>query len=182
MSWTFAVPQLENVSLRLMRDSDFDSARGIIRAIGSDRLGRDLRGWDDVFLAPNGLIWTALYGEAIVGFGAQSNYEDLVLFHSDIVHPDAQGLGIGTALVLARLATSNLLDRTRVGLVATEYSMSFYERFGFESVGEGESEPGNSFLLFPMEGEFEPEDSDEAWRILDESGVEVALDERESEG
>jgi len=119
----------------------------------------------------------ANYGEAVVGFAGQTDHEDFILFHSDIVHPDAQGLGIGTALVLARIATTVFAKETQVGLLATEYSRGFYERFGFQKSGEGQEDSASKIHLFPMHRMFSDTDGDNAWRILDSSGVRVNLDE-----
>ncbi len=175
-NWTFPRLALEPVTLRLFEEADLGSAQGIIRAIGTERLGQDLRSWDQVYHSTDGVIWTALYGDAVVGFGGISIYQEISFLHSDIVHPDAQGLGIGTALVLVRLATTDFTEQGRVGLAATEYSYSFYQRFGFEPVSEGNTDPSSSFQLFPMERTFSEQDGYEAWRVLEVAGATIALD------
>ena len=61
-----------------------------------------------------------------------------------LVHPEHQGEGLGTALVLARFAllkTSDSYYRVVIGAVAK--SIGFYQRFGFATIQPWKDKQGN---------------------------------------
>jgi predicted N-acetyltransferase YhbS len=83
--------------------------------------------------------------------------EDVAALSFGLVHPDHQGSGIGTSLLLARLA---LLDPQRqpysVGIAAVEKSFGFYRRFGFRPYTpwqdqHGQKHPSGYLLFFAFE-------------------------------
>ena len=83
----------------------------------------------------------------IVASGAVSYWmrEDVVVLAFGLVHPEYQRRGIGTALLLARLALLNP-DRHsyRVLIFAVEKAFSFYRRFGFQCFQPWKDPHGNT--------------------------------------
>ncbi len=49
----------------------------------------------------------------------------------DIVHPDAQGKGVGSALAKFRIAEMQKLDVPEIGVRTTQLVYPFYEKMGF---------------------------------------------------
>lgn len=120
-------------------------------------------------------------GGRLVCSGGLSYYlrRDIVVLCFGLVHPSQQGRGLGTALLLARLA---LLKPNRRGyhifIGAVEPSFGFYERFGFRTYHQSWKDPqgvphpvGHLFLA-----------SDEIRRcrsLLKEKNIELPSDEDE---
>lgn len=83
--------------------------------------------------------------------------DDLAVFCFGLVHPDYQGRGIGTALLLARLALlkPKLYDY-RVLIFALDKSIAFYRRFGFKHFpdwedADGKSHPSGQLQVMPSQ-------------------------------
>jgi ribosomal protein S18 acetylase RimI-like enzyme len=91
----------------------------------------------------------------IVASGGVSYYtrEDLVVLCFGLVHPSFHGQGIGTALLLARLALLKAdKPNYHVLIFAVEKSVGFYRRFGFKEYPswidpQGEIRP-SGYLIF----------------------------------
>lgn len=135
MSLNIAVLQnLPAMTVRFYRDSDFDHAYRVIREIGPTYLGRNLRGWDKVFIELSSLMWVACIQDTPVAFAglAPPSETSLPYFHTDLVSPAYQRRGLGTLLTLTRLAALVNDQIEHVGVLATEHSAPFYQRFGFE--------------------------------------------------
>lgn len=165
---------LRKLSIRLYEDRDFDAVYETIRQIGEGVLGKGLRAWDEAFSAPNGLLWTAEIGGVPIGFAGSQEYGNgVMVFHSDLVNPDHQRNGVGSALVLARLATTDANAIDELGILATEFSRPFYERFGFCVEQEPVTDPFTKVTIYQMARSFHQALSDEAWSLL--SGCRVNL-------
>jgi len=82
---------------------------------------------------------------------------DIAVFSFGLIHPDHQSKGIGTALVLARLALLNPdCFSYHVLIFAVEKSIGFYQRFGFESYrrwkdSQGQDHPSGHLLIMSSE-------------------------------
>ena len=170
----------DELVIRPYFQSDYDHAYRIIRAIGEQKLGRNLRLWDEIFVSPTGYIWTALIGGRPVGFGCMDCYEEgTMTLHTDVVDPEYQRQGIGTALVLARLNTLDPAHFSQAILLATEHSRAFYERFGFEAEGMATYDPMADYTVQSM---LLPFDDDVAMQIentLSRMPVDIHLEESE---
>lgn len=110
----------------------------------------------------------------IVGVGGLQFIDDgrIAIIHTDGVRPTEQKRGIGTALVMARLAAIEAsLECAAVTLLATEFSRGFYQRFGFQAVGDPELDPIMGFQICGMELAYSTEIRSKATRWLESSGV-----------
>lgn len=135
MSLNIAVLQnLPAMTVRFYRDSDFDHAYRVIREIGPTYLGRNLRGWDKVFIELSSLMWVACVSDVPVAFAglAPLRGDGIARLHTDLVAPTYQRRGLGTLLTLIRFAAMADDEVNQFGVLATEHSVSFYRRFGFE--------------------------------------------------
>lgn len=120
------------IQIRPYFASDYDHAYRIIRAVGCEALGPNLRLWDKMFEAPQGYMWTANFNGTPVGFaGMRCEVDETMTFHTDLIDPAFQRQGVGTALTLARLMMTDPNHTKTVLLLATGQSRPFYERFGF---------------------------------------------------
>lgn len=116
----------------------------------------------------------------IVASGAVSYWirEDVVVLAFGLVHPEYQRRGIGTALLLARLA---LLDPTRYGyrvlIFAVEKAFNFYRRFGFQPAQPWKDPNGN---MHPSGQLFLPAaDSRKCRQLLEAHHIVIPQDEKE---
>jgi GNAT superfamily N-acetyltransferase len=136
-----------NLSIRPFRESDRQPLRELflvtrdatfVWAVGSHRL-------EDFDEATAGeTIFVACEGERVVGFA--SVWEADSFLHNLFVHPDAQGRGIGKAL----LAACAPVFRRRPTLKCQQRNvraLAFYARQGWEIVEQGASEEGDYWLL-----------------------------------
>ena len=104
--------------------------------------------------------------------------EDIAVMSFGLVRPSHQGQGIGTALLLARLALLNpKRSAYRVFIFAVEKSFGFYRRFGFRKVRawrdlHGQNHP--SGLLFVTRSEIR-----RCRVLLGEQGIVLPQDEDE---
>ncbi|MBL9152639.1 MAG: GNAT family N-acetyltransferase [Verrucomicrobiales bacterium] len=161
--------RLPTTTIRSYRDEDFESAYRIIREIGTDRLGRDLRSWDKSFMELSSFMWVAIVDEAVVGFAGMSiPSDDFIYLHTDLVSPRFQGRGLGTLLTLTRFAALADDPIQSIGVLATEHSTSFYKRFGFEIEGEPQLDPFAGYHIHRMSREFTPVVGRSAESLLDE--------------
>ena len=151
--------RLPATTIRSYRDGDFESAHRVIREIGTERLGRDLRSWDKCFMDLNGFMWVAIVDDEVVGFGGLSlPSDDFIFLHTDLIAPRFQGQGLGTVLTLTRFAALADDPIQGIGVVATEHSSSFYNRFGFKVEEEPQFDPFAGFHIHRMSRLFTPED------------------------
>jgi GNAT superfamily N-acetyltransferase len=158
--------------------SDYDHAYRIIRAIGEVSLGANLRVWDELFDYPSGYVWSAVIGGIPVGFAAMDCYENgTMVFHTDVIDPAFQRQGIGTAMVLARMAMLDASHISTVALLATESSKPFYERFGFTVQGQPSYDAIADYFIHSMSRPFDEEASEEANQLIANMRVEMRLEE-----
>lgn len=106
---------------------------------------------------PKRFFRVAKEGERVVGVCAGVEKEDIVHMASLYVLPDAQGKGIGGALMEAFLAWANPEKPTRLHVVTyNENAIRFYEKWGFKDTGKRFTEDrfimqsGNSFPEMEM--------------------------------
>lgn len=153
-----------------------------MRDLGEETLGRGLREWEEAFHYSGGFAWAAEVEGETVGFGVAETHgaTESLLLVSDLVDRKFQGRGIGTALVLVRLATQSAAQFNQVGLLATEHSRGFYERLGFRVRDAGaesvELDPFIGLKIYPMVLAFSRDLSDRAWDWLEFHRVHVDLD------
>lgn len=102
--------------------------------------------------------------------------EDVAALSFGLVHPDHQGSGIGTSLLLARLA---LLDPKRpiytVCIFAVDKSFGFYRRFGFEPFEAWQDEHGQRHPSGSLR--FQAAEIRRCRKLLAENGIHVPPDE-----
>jgi ribosomal protein S18 acetylase RimI-like enzyme len=101
---------------------------------------------------------------------------DIAVLCFGLVHPSQQGKGIGTALLLARLALLNPnRPRYHVFVFAVKGSIGFYRRFGFSKYNawkdtQGDLHPAGRLL-------FKSRDIDRCRALLEDHGITVPDDE-----
>jgi N-acetylglutamate synthase-like GNAT family acetyltransferase len=160
--------RLPVTTIRNYRDGDFDFAYRVIREIGTERLGRDLRAWDKCFMELGSFMWVAIVDNELVGFaGLSLPSDDFVYLHTDLISPRFQGRGLGTLLTLTRFAALADDPIPGIGVLATEHSSSFYRRFGFELEGEPQLDPFAGCHIHRMSREFTPVAGQSADSLLD---------------
>ncbi len=164
----------KGIRLRPYKPGDCSALRSVTRAIGEGVLGWGLRNWEEAYEWPQGPCWTAEIGREPVGFAASSDCGNgVMLLHSDLVHPEQQRRGVGTALTLLRMATSDTAEIETLALLATHYSMPFYRRFGFHVHGEPMIDHFLKLTLFQMTLPYTVAISDAAHALLCAEGVEM---------
>ena len=116
----------------------------------------------------------------IVAAGAVSYWirEDVVVLAFGLVHPDYHHRGIGTALLLARLALLNPHRHSyQVFIFAVEKAFNFYRRFGFQCTQPWKDPNGN---MNPSGRLFLPAaDSPKCRQLLEAHQIVVPQDEKE---
>jgi N-acetylglutamate synthase-like GNAT family acetyltransferase len=138
-----------------------------------DQYERRLREQSSYFLVAerNGHIIAA-------GGIAYSQKPHWVMLSFGLVRPDEQGKGVGTALLLARLALlKNNEPVYRVLICAVAKSLGFYERFGFRRIGtwkdlHGVEHPIGSLVIHYAEAQA-------CCKLLTDHGISVPPDEAE---
>ncbi len=164
------------MTIRPFAHDDIDFVRSTASRIGADVLGRTYSTWHESFEDLASCAWTAVISETPIGFGAIEDYGDgLSILHSDVVDPDYQRRGVGTALVLVRLATLDESLASTIGLLCTDQSISFYERFGFERDSDPIEDGSLGVTLTRLLRSFSERLSDSAWDNLKSAGIRVTL-------
>jgi [ribosomal protein S18]-alanine N-acetyltransferase len=69
----------------------------------------------------------------------------------DIIHPEAQGKGVGTALAKFRIAEMQKLGVPEIGVRTTQLVYPFYEKMGFTLKEVVEDHWAEGFDLYDME-------------------------------
>ncbi len=136
---------MEQLTFRRYQDADHDAAWSVFAA-GTAQLGFQNGPWDDdmhhipaVYLEPGGEFIVGDDGGRIVAVAAYRREADgRASVHRVAVHPDAQGRGVGRA-IMAELETraqragiSVLHLDTSIGQIAAQ---RLYTRCGYEEVG-----------------------------------------------
>lgn len=140
----------DGITVRQYRPSDFEACIGLYKI---NEPGRFPPNYLDAFAAylqnTQSLILVAEQGGEVVGTGGiNSESNDQVFYYwltYGLIAPNCQGMGIGTVLLLARVAL--LLEPASawpVFLQCVNQSRTFYERFGFRRIG---ADPSNEPLV-----------------------------------
>jgi ribosomal protein S18 acetylase RimI-like enzyme len=115
--------------------------------------------YEKTLLGQNSYFLVAESEGRIIASGGISYYlrDDLAVLCFGLVHPSHQGRGIGTALLLARLAMLKPHSYDyRVLIFAVEKSIAYYRRFGFKvfppwADGQGKLHPSGQLIFTPAE-------------------------------
>jgi GNAT superfamily N-acetyltransferase len=84
-----------------------------------------------------GLLWIALVNDSLAGFAACEACDDTLHLHELSVHRDAQGHGLGRALIAAAVAEARRRGLRAVTLTTFReipWNAPFYERVGFAQI------------------------------------------------
>jgi ribosomal protein S18 acetylase RimI-like enzyme len=90
-------------------------------------------------------------GIALGFMGLEPNFPDagFLRMHKIYVHPEAQGKGLGRALVNHAIDISFDLDLTSIHLNVNRFNkaVDFYKNLGFKVIGEEDIDIGKGFLM-----------------------------------
>ena len=90
-------------------------------------------------------------GRALGFMGLEPNYPDagFLRMHKIYVHPDAQGKGLGRAMVNYAIDLSFDLDLTSIHLNVNRFNkaVDFYKYIGFNVIGEEDIDIGKGYLM-----------------------------------
>jgi len=163
-----ALQRLPEITIRHFCPDDVDHAYRIVREIGIDRLGKDLRAWDKAFLNLSSFVWVASVADVPIGFaGLSAPADSFAYLHTDLVSPRFQRCGVGTLLTLTRFAALAEDEIEAVGVLATEHSASFYRRFGFELESDPQLDPFAGYYIHRMSMPFSRDLGQAADALLD---------------
>lgn len=132
---------MPHIKIRPLRETDVENCLEIYRLNEPERFPE---GYIDCFhlclSKPEYLFLVAENDAGLCGFGGILFYEKatqcLACLAFGMVHPAHQGKGIGTALILSRLAIlPEPSPKWWITLSPVPKSKTFYENFGFEFVG-----------------------------------------------
>ena len=127
------------------RESDFDelaelridAMRESLERLGRFDRERSIERFRSSFVAED--TTRILKGEELVGFFAVSAREDHLYLGHLYVKPGCQGTGIGTqAFELVHMRASQVGLPIRLGALKESRSNEFYQKLGFEQIGEEE--------------------------------------------
>ena len=170
------ITAVDALSIRPFDSRDVAFVRSAAHRIGKNVLGTTYSTWHESFEGVENRAWTATISDTPAGFAAIEEYgEGIFILHSDIVVPDHQRKGIGTALVLVRLATLDEQFASAVGLLSTAKSITFYERFGFEPDSDPVEDSALGVTLTRMVLPFSTELRHSALENLESAGLTVDL-------
>jgi GNAT superfamily N-acetyltransferase len=127
-------PQVRDVSFRVMDDADIPLCLSLYRANEAEHFPPGLLdGYAEQLRARHFLNLVAMRGGEAVGCGGlMYDGDGDAWFCFGMVAPAHQRQGIGTALMLARLALLTPVDGwCAIRITAVRGSVSFYRRFGF---------------------------------------------------
>ena len=142
--------RLQPARVRLVEPSDVDRCLEIQQACEGRFYPHGYReSFRDCLIGGKGLYLVVERHGVVAGCGGIEPVEhpNQAVFHFDMVHPDFHGQGLGTALLLARVAMLDL--RRQPGLVLMNVpvdSLGFYRRFGFGAVHQFTDHLGNKFV------------------------------------
>lgn len=90
-------------------------------------------------------------GRALGFMGLEPNYPDAgyLRMHKIYVHPEAQGKGLGRAMVNHAIDLSFDLDLTSIHLNVNRFNkaVDFYKNIGFNVIGEEDIDIGKGYLM-----------------------------------
>ncbi|MEA2453507.1 MAG: hypothetical protein QOG04_2217 [Actinomycetota bacterium] len=135
-----------NLSLRPAASRDAGAISDVFLAAWDDALSEipkvhtddQVRAWIRDVVIPDTNVWVAEIGDEVVGFFSLDG-ESLEQMY---VHPDHQGIEVGTAL----LERARQLSPTRLQLYTfarNEGARRFYERHGFKAIAFGQDNEEN---------------------------------------
>lgn len=113
---------------------------------GVDRVSDITRRWHSVEVltsnleAANGIFLVAERGDELVGTAFARIAEEVAMLMCDriYVHPDAQGLGVGYALLGGLIVRAGSAEKVCLEVEPENaQAIAFYERAGFKVVGRG---------------------------------------------
>ncbi len=116
-----------DVTFRPMQHADIEAGLELCRLAGWDQVHRD---WERFLDGPDSRVSAATLGGRVIAtaatlrYGASFGWVGMVL-----VHPAAQGHGVGAALL--QLATDSLADMPAIRLDATPAGRPLYQKHGF---------------------------------------------------
>ena len=144
-----AAGRMPAVTIRRLRDEDVPACHAIYKA---NEVGRFPDGYFERFeadLRNDGYLWLVVEdSDEVVAVGGVCLHEhpprgSFGFITFGMVKPDRHGQGIGSALLLARLAAfSAPIDVFGVGMTATPATVEFYKRYGFRFAGRAPEEDG----------------------------------------
>lgn len=91
--------------------------------------------------------------EKVVGCGGFNRTTDGIkgVLSWDILHPNAQGKGIGSALAKFRIAEMQKMGLTEIGVRTSQHAYQFYEKMGFTLKEVVKDYWAEGFDLYEME-------------------------------
>jgi len=144
---TQAICKTLPVAIRRARDDELDACAALYERAGNAAFAWRPKNWfkaeDFLAHAQNEEVYVAESHGAILGIMAFFRPSNFI--HSLYVDPDAQGFGIGTALVEAAQKIADGPLALKVDEPNTR-ARAFYERLGFKSAGESGIDAGIRWL------------------------------------
>ena len=147
-----ATGRMPAVTIRQLRDDDIDACHAIYNANSEGRFPDGYFAHFEADLRKDKYLWLVVEDEGeIVGVGGICLHEypphgsfGFLVF--GMVSPDRHRQGIGSALLLARIAALSAPDGyARIGMTSVPATVEFFKSYGFKFVGRLPEEDGNAF-------------------------------------
>ncbi|MDJ0910636.1 MAG: GNAT family N-acetyltransferase [Woeseiaceae bacterium] len=146
-----AAGRMPAVTIRPLRDEDIPACHAIYKANEEGRFPDNYFEKFEADLKSDGYLWLVVEdaGELVaVGGVCLHEYKSgtFGFLAFGMVSPDRHRQGIGSALLLARLAALSAPEGILgVGMTATPATVEFYKSYGFKYAGRSPEEDGNVF-------------------------------------
>ncbi len=147
-----AAGRIPAVTIRQLRDDDVAACHSIYHANADGRFPDGYFAHFEADLRKDNYLWLVVEdGEEVVGVGGICLHEypphgSFGFLAFGMVRPDRHRKGLGSALLLARLAALSAPDGyARVGMTSIPSTVEFYRSYGFKYVGRVPQEDGNEF-------------------------------------
>lgn len=127
---------LSNVSFRPYRSADLADCLDIFDANCPEYFAPNERDEYAAFLAdaPNGYTVCALNNSAVGAFGLSDDNDDAWRINWILMHPDAQGHGIGSLIMERALQDARVSGARMLRIATSPRSEGFFARFGAQPV------------------------------------------------